>query len=199
MLPLRDRTRDRSTSAPAHRPRPIRLPLSPGTPDNPRDREGPRFMCRAQAEKIQKVEYRPRPKYTGPKYPTIMGATPNRLKPKPKPVEVKKHETRRTRILKTLRNPDRMKMRWKGTAKSLMRMRMLKRLNGCLKALHSNAVNPASAVLADIPEERPLEIEVSCLCFCGIVGRLTVCRIVQADLSPEGDQAGVYATWSSQT
>ena len=116
-------------------------------------------MCLEQAQRIQKVEYRPLPKYTGLQYPTIMGVMPNRPKPKPKPIEVKKRENKRTRALKTLRNPDRMFLKWKGT-NSYARMRMFRRLNGCLKALQSNGANPTGTMLADIPEQTPLEIEV---------------------------------------
>ncbi|BCR86727.1 uncharacterized protein ACHE_30714S [Aspergillus chevalieri] len=115
-------------------------------------------MCLEQAQRIQKVEYRPPPKCTGPKYPTIMGVTPNRLKPKPKVAEVKKRENRRTRALKTLRNPDRMFLKWKGT-KSYARMRMFRRLNGCLKVLQLSGTNQTGTMLADIPEQKPLEIE----------------------------------------
>lgn len=157
--PLIDKTRNRKTTVTAARPKPFCLPMSPGGPHDPRDAKGPRFMCLEQAQRIQKVEYRPPPKCTGPKYPTIMGVTPNRLKPKPKVAEVKKRENRRTRALKTLRNPDRMFLKWKGT-KSYARMRMFRRLNGCLKVLQLSGTNQTGTMLADIPEQKPLEIEV---------------------------------------
>jgi len=157
--PLIDRTRDRKHTVPAPRPKPFHLPMSPGGPTDPRDAKGPRFMCLEQAQRIQKVEYRPPPTYSGSKYPTIMGVTPNRLKPMPKMVEVRKRENKRTRALKTLRNPGRMLLKWKGT-KSYARMRMFRRLNGCLKALQSSGTNPTGTMLADIPEQRPLELEV---------------------------------------
>lgn len=157
--PLVDRTRDRKTTVSAPRPKPLCLPMSPGG-----SAKGPRFMCLEQAQRIQKVEYRPPPKYTGPQYPTIMGVTPNRLKPKPKLVEVKKRENKRTRALKTLRNPDRMFLKWKGM-NSYVRMRMFRRLNGCLKALQSNGTNPTGTILGDIPEQKPLEIEVCLFLF----------------------------------
>lgn len=153
------RLKDRSTSASVPRtPKPPRLPLSPAPPGSPRALEGPRFMSLAQAEGIETVEYRPRPKYTTmPKYPTIMGVTPTRLQPKP--VAEVRREPRPMRVLKALKNPDMVRKKWKGTVKNFMRMRVMKRLNGCMRALHAEAKE------IQTQESMPLEIEVSQLAF----------------------------------
>lgn len=152
------RPRKRSTSESAPKPpklpKPLRLPLSPGTPSNPRDVSGPRFMSMSQADTIKPTEYRPRPKRGPLKMPTIMGVTASRLLP-PRPVEVKR-ESRPTRIMKALKDPYAyaMRMKWKGSAKEFLRMRMIKRLNGCMRALHEKPPVPIQE------EDKPLQIEV---------------------------------------
>ena len=86
--------------------------------------------------------------------PTIMGVTASRLLP-PRPVEVKR-ESRPTRIMKALKDPYAyaMRMKWKGSAKEFLRMRMIKRLNGCMRALHEKPPVPIQE------EDKPLQIEV---------------------------------------
>lgn len=63
------------------------------------------------------------------------------------------------RVLKALKNPDMVRKKWKGTVKNFMRMRVMKRLNGCMRALHAEAKE------IQTQESMPLEIEVSQLAF----------------------------------
>lgn len=128
--------------------------------------------------------------------PTIMGVTASRLLP-PRPVEVKR-EPRPTRIMKALKDPYAMRMKWKGSAKEFLRMRMIKRLDGCMRALHEKPPVPIQE-----EDNKPLQIEVRSmfsfrLSFVLLNEKRADRHTVQADISPERDQKSIDYAWSAE-
>ncbi|EAW07267.1 uncharacterized protein ACLA_019720 [Aspergillus clavatus NRRL 1] len=97
---------------------------------------GPRFMMFNQAQAIKPVDYQPKPQYTGPAVPRIMGCEPTITRRKP--IEVKR-ESRKERILKALKKRHEFrKARLRGVMKCFKNLRMIRTMHLSVKAMRLN-------------------------------------------------------------
>lgn len=143
---LRDKTSIPRLQPPPVLSRPRLLPLSPRAANDSSVVDGPRFMFMEDADEVDGTEVIPRSKHyvLRVKMPTVWGVPPSRKKRRRK---APPRDPRPMRIIKFLkRQPEGINRKCKGVFRGFVQKAMAKRLNGCVRALQTEAIEEQNPV-----------------------------------------------------